>query len=134
MVNKTSTLLGPLEWRVLDALWARGTSATVRDLQPEFSDIAYTTLMTTLDRLHRKRVLTRTKAGRAFAYEPVYGRAAFDSRRATQALLAAVERGGPSATPVLSCFVEALGDHDEALLSELETLVRARRAHRENPE
>jgi len=90
--------------------------------------------MTTLDRLHRKRVLARTKEGRAFVYEPVHGRAAFDSRRATQALLAAVERGGPSATPVLSCFVEALGDHDEALLSELETLVRARRAHRENAE
>lgn len=134
MVNKTSTLLGPLEWRVLDALWARGASATVRDLQPEFSDIAYTTLMTTLDRLHRKRVLTRTKEGRAFAYEPVFSRAAFDSRRATQALLAAVARGGPSATPVLSCFVDALGDHDEALLNELETLVRARRAHRENAE
>ncbi len=49
MVNKTSTLLGPLEWRVLDALWARGAAATVRELQPEFSDIAYTTLMTTLD-------------------------------------------------------------------------------------
>ncbi len=134
MVDKTSTLLGPLEWRVLDALWARGTAATVRDLQPEFPDIAYTTLMTTLDRLHRKRVLTRTKEGRAFVYEPVYGRAAFDSRRATQALLAAVERGGPSATPVLSCFVEALGNYDEALLSELEILVRARRAHRENAE
>ena len=40
-------------------------------------------------------------------------RAAFDSGRATQKLLAAVERGGPSATPVLSCFVDALGKHDE---------------------
>ena len=47
-----------------------------------------------------------------------------------QELLAAVGRGGPSATPVLSCFVDALGKHDEALLTELEALVRARRAER----
>ena len=58
--------LGPLEWRVLEALWARTTIASVRDLQPEFPDIAYTTLMTTLDRLHRKGVLLREKNGRAF--------------------------------------------------------------------
>jgi len=126
-----ATLLGPLEWRVLDALWRHGAPATVRDLQPEFSGIAYTTLMTTLERLYRKQVLSRKKDGRAFLYAPVESRAAFDSGRATQALLAAVQRGGPSATPVLSCFVDALGKHDEALLTELEALVRARRADRE---
>ena len=123
------TLLGPLEWRVLDALWTRNTPATVRDLQPQFGEIAYTTLMTTLERLYRKQVLTRTRDGRAFVYAPRESRAAFDSGRATQELLAAVERGR-SATPVLSCFVDALGKHDEALLTELEALVRARRAER----
>jgi len=130
MTEMTSTVLGPLERRVLDALWRRAAPATVRDLQPAFPDIAYTTLMTTLDRLHRKHVLARTKVGRAFVYAPMESRAAFDSHRATRELLAAVERGGASATPVLSCFVDALGNHDEALLTELETLVRARRADR----
>jgi len=129
-----STRLGPLEWRVLDALWQRAAPATVRDLQPAFADIAYTTLMTTLDRLHRKHVLARTKHGRAFVYAPRVSRAMFDSGRATEALLAAVERSGPSATPVLSCFVDAIGNHDEALLAELEALVRARRAGREGAE
>jgi predicted transcriptional regulator len=131
MTEMTSTVLGPLERRVLDALWQRAAPATVRDLQPAFPEIAYTTLMTTLDRLHRKQVLARTKAGRAFVYEPLESRAAFDSQRATHALLAAVSRGGPSARPVLSCFVDALGNHDEALLTELERLVRARRAERD---
>lgn len=130
MTDVTSPLLGPLERRVLDALWRRAAPATVRGLQPAFPDIAYTTLMTTLERLHRKQLLTRTKDGRAFVYAPVESRAAFDSGRATQALLAAVERGGASATPVLSCFVDALGNHDEALLAELEALVRARRGDR----
>lgn len=132
MVDMTSTLLGPLERRVLDALWQRAAPATVRDLQPVFPDIAYTTLMTTMDRLHRKQVLSRTKDGRAFVYAPLESREAFDSGRATRALLAAVERGGASATPVLSCFVDALGKHDEALLAELEALVRARRADRDS--
>jgi predicted transcriptional regulator len=130
-MDAITTLVGPLEWRVLDALWKRAAPATVRDLQPEFQDIAYTTLMTTMDRLHRKRVLARTKQGRAFLYHPIDSRAAFDSQRATNALLAAVGRGGASATPVLSCFVDALGNHDEALLTELEALVRARRADRD---
>lgn len=130
LMTTASSVLGPLEWRVLDALWRRATPGTVRDLQPDFPEIAYTTLMTTLDRLYRKEILARTKAGRAFVYAPRQSRAAFDSHRATRALLAAVERGG-GARPVLSCFVEAIGNHDETLLAELETLVRARRAERE---
>ena len=66
---QATTRLGPLEWRVLDALWQRGTPGTVRDLQPAFADIAYTTLMTTLDRLHRKHVLTRSKLVSAYGAE-----------------------------------------------------------------
>lgn len=130
LMTTSSTVLGPLEWRVLDALWRRDAPGTVRDLQPDFPEIAYTTLMTTLDRLYRKEILARTKSGRAFVYAPRQSRAAFDSHRATHALLAAVERGG-GARPVLSCFVEAIGNHDEALLTELEALVRARRTERD---
>lgn len=125
-----ATLLGPLERKVLDALWARDAAATVRDLQPTFPAVAYTTLMTTMDRLYRKGILERAKAGRAFVYRPHQTRAAFDSHRATHALLAAVERGG-APEPVLSCFIDALGSHDEQLLDQLEALVRARRADRE---
>ena len=61
---------GPLERRVLDALWAHGHPACVRDLQDRFPGVAYTTLMTTLDRLFRKGVLHRHKEGRAFVYQP----------------------------------------------------------------
>ena len=71
------TRLGPLETRVLDALWTRGSASSVRDLHPAFPGIAYTTLMTTLDRLHRKGVLSRVKQGRAFLYAPVTSRDGF---------------------------------------------------------
>lgn len=120
--------LGPLERRVLEALWARSEWASVRDLQPEFREIAYTTLMTTLDRLYRKNMLARMKQGRAFLYQPRLTRPQFDSVRAVDALKVALEGDGAALTPLMSFFVDAVGDRDEELLDELEALVRARRA------
>jgi predicted transcriptional regulator len=124
----TAGPLGPLEWRVLEALWARAESASVRDLQPEFSEIAYTTLMTTLDRLYRKGVLERMKQGRAFFYLPRLTRQQFESARVADALKVALEGDAAELGPLLSFFVDAVGDRDRELLGELETLVRARRA------
>jgi len=123
--------LGPLEWRVLEALWLRPAPASVRDLQPDFPEIAYTTLMTTLDRLHRKDVLARTKHGRAFFYQPRLTRSEFESARVAHALRLALEGDGASLGPLLSCFVQAVGDRDEQWLDELESLVRTRRAELE---
>jgi predicted transcriptional regulator len=120
--------LGPLEWRVLEALWSRTTVASVRDLQPEFAEIAYTTLMTTLDRLYRKGVLRREKSGRAFLYQPRLSRAEFESARATAAVRMALAADDESAGLLLSFLVQAVSDRDHELLEELEALVRARRA------
>ncbi|MEZ5317893.1 MAG: BlaI/MecI/CopY family transcriptional regulator [Vicinamibacterales bacterium] len=120
-------LIGPLERKVLDALWARGDAASVRDLQPEFPAIAYTTLMTTLDRLHRKQVLDRVKRGRAFYYTPRQTRQEFESSRAAAALRRAIESDGTSLVPLMSFFVRAVGDHDREALDELEAMVRAKR-------
>lgn len=97
--------LGPLEQRVLDALWARGVNSRVRDLHASFPEIAYTTLMTTLDRLHRKGVVDRVVDGRAFAY---------------RARLTRTEA-------VLSFLVDEVGDLDANALDVLERLVRERR-------
>jgi predicted transcriptional regulator len=97
--------LGPLERRVLEALWGRGADARVRDLQPSFPGVAYTTLMTTLERLHRKGLLARITEGRAFAY----------TTRVTRAEAA------------LSFLYEEVGTLDAQALDELEQLVRARR-------
>ena len=104
---------GPLENRVLEALWARDTAACVRDLHPQFPQVAYTTLMTTLDRLYRKGALTRHKDGRAFYYRPTATRPELVSQ---------------IARPIISMFVENIGQRDRALLDELEALVRERRA------
>ena len=123
-------VLGPLESRVLEVLWERDAPAAVRDVAPAFPEAAYTTLMTTLERLARKGVLVRTKRGRAFEYQPRLSRSEFESERAAYALRHALQRGGASLAPIASCLIEAVGDRDRELLDELEALIAAKR--REN--
>jgi len=125
---------GPLETRLLEALWARDDPASVRDLQSDFPDAAYTTLMTTLERLFRKGALSRTKQGRAFYYRPRVTRAELDSARAAEALRAALSGDPASLGSLMSFFVEAVGERDRDLLDELEALVRSRRAELERHE
>ena len=123
-----ASLFGTLELRVLDVLWQRGEDATVRDVLPHFPNAAYTTVMTTMERLHRKGVLERRKAGRAFLYRPAQSREELESRiivRTLQPLLR------DNAEPVLSCLVDQVSRHDERLLDELERLVREKRRQQE---
>jgi predicted transcriptional regulator len=116
---------GPLEIRVLESLWRRTGFQSVRDLQPDFAGVAYTTLMTTLDRLYRKGFLNRVKAGRAFAYRPRYGREELASGIAANALTSLLKE--QSVRPVLSFFVEEVSRRDANLLDELARLVDEKR-------
>src|SRR6267143_3389724 len=66
-----SMALGKLERQVLDEAWRRG-EVSVREMFVAFDEqVAYTTLMTTLDRLYKKKLLARRKDGRAFLYSPL---------------------------------------------------------------
>jgi predicted transcriptional regulator len=67
-----------LEAVIMDRLWSWNRPATVRDVVDDLQasrSIAYTTVMTVMDNLHRKGVLTREKDGRAWRYVPVKTRA-----------------------------------------------------------
>ena len=121
---------GALELRVLDAVWRHGKEVAVRDIHPDFPGSAYTTLMTTLDRLHRKGVLERRKVGRAFAYRAVSSRQELESGLVTTALQSVLK--GASAQPILSFFVEEVSRQDDKLLDELERLVREKRRKQES--
>jgi predicted transcriptional regulator len=124
------TFFGRLEVRVLEVLWQRQLESSVRDLQGDFPTTAYTTLMTTLDRLHRKGVLERVKSGRAFLYSPRYTREELRLGLAQDALGAIL--GSPASSgPLLSFLVDAVSRHDRALLDELERLIAEKR--REQP-
>ncbi len=118
--------LGPLEGELLEWLWTRGSAATVREARAAFPEHAYTTLMTTLDRLHRKNVLERCRHGRAFAYAPRFSRAQWIGARASREFDDLLAAGGGHAM-ILSCFVNAVGRQDSRMLEELATLVQAER-------
>ena len=126
-LRQLESTFGPLEIRVLDALWARQTPACVRDLQPRFPGVAYTTLMTTLDRLFRKGTLSREKSGRAFFYRPKASRQELISKLAGSTFATLLPGDAASVRPILSMFVDSVSDRDHALLDDLEKLVRARR-------
>lgn len=118
-------MFGTLELRVLEALWRRPNGASVRDLQGDFPAAAYTTLMTTMDRLHRKGVLDREKSGRAFVYRTRYSREELEAEAAARAVGTLLGHG--QAQPILSWLVDTVSEHDARLLDELERLVRAKR-------
>ena len=118
--------LGPLEVRVLEHLWNLAAPATVRAVQGAFPDLAYTTVMTTMGRLHRKRVLERTLAGRAFVYRALVSKEQLAARIAAEEIVNVLPVDGPR-RPVLSMLLDAVHRHDAALLEELELLIHARR-------
>jgi len=69
--------LGDLERAVMDVLWASPEHLTVRQVHERLApdrDLAYTTVMTVLDRLSKKKVVTRTRDGRAWQYRPAASR------------------------------------------------------------
>lgn len=121
---------GPLEVQVLKAVWEGPGPATVRDLHASFPKIAYTTLMTTLDRLHKKGVLDRTKVSRAYAYVARFDRAETERKLAARSIeeLLGAARERRALEPLLSCFVDAVSDRDRLLLDDLERLLKAKRA------
>ena len=111
---------------MLDGLWAKG-SATVRELvEGGCQDLAYTTVMTTLDRLFKKGLLTRSEEGRAFRYAPRFSREEMHREVAGQAFRQLLDASPASSLP-LSFLVEILGERDQQLLDDLRKLVDRKR-------
>lgn len=121
-----STQLGPLEQQLLSALWLRGSS-TVRELLGD-SDIklAYTTVMTTLDRLYKKQLLDRVAEGRAFRYSPRYSKEELERAAVGETIRQLLGSGTPASLP-LSYLVEAVSQHDARLLDDLQRLLDQKR-------
>jgi predicted transcriptional regulator len=111
---------------MLDALWARGT-ATVRELVDDSCrDLAYTTVMTTLDRLFKKALLKRSEEGKAFRYAPRFSREQLHREAAGHALQQLLD-ASPASTLPLSFLVEILSERDAQLLDDLGKLVERKR-------
>lgn len=123
-----SLALGHLERQVLEEIWRRGETS-VRDIFISFNEqIAYTTLMTTLDRLYKKRLLSRRKDRRAFIYSALVSREEFEQGIAEDVIDGLLGRGASGVEPVLACIVDAISEHDRELLDELDRLIKEKRA------
>lgn len=119
--------LGRLELNVMDVLWARGRSSVREVVQGLSGRRAYTTIMTTLDRLFKKGLLDRQKSDRAFMYSPRLSRTEWERRRAGSLVSGFLAGPQPSRDLLVSCFLDAVGEHDAVLLDELERKIRRKR-------
>jgi predicted transcriptional regulator len=116
---------GELEAVVMDRVWDHDGPVTVRDLFDELREarpIAYTTVMSTMDNLHRKGWLARERDGKAYRYTAVASREEYSARLMREAL---AEAGDAEA--VLSHFVASMdGDQAEALRAVLDKFAGGR--------
>jgi predicted transcriptional regulator len=119
--------LGALELALMEILWSEGESS-VRDVVPRLSrPLAYTTVMTTLDRLFKKGLLDRHKSDRAFLYRPRLSRQEWERQCAGRLVAGFLSGPNPSPELLLSCLLDAVGEHDARLLDDLEKKIRSRR-------
>jgi predicted transcriptional regulator len=124
-LQQAGVALGSLENEVMDAVWACGGELRVRDVHARFQGrLAYTTVMTTMDRLFKKGLLERRMDGRAFLYcaRVTRQQLAFDAGAGLIRGLLASE-----GEPALSFLVDAVTERDRAMLDRLERLVREKK-------
>ncbi len=126
--------LGKLERETIKEVWKQ-SEVSVRVVETAFSErVAYTTIMTTLDRLYKKGLLKRRKEGRAFLYSARYSPEELERGVTEDVISSLLDAGTERVEPVLACIVDAVSEHDRVLLDDLERLVREKRRSLENAE
>ena len=117
---------GHLERDVMEIMW-QVDAVSVRDVQQRLPRTpAYTTVMTTLDRLFKKGFVGRVRQGRAFVYTAAHSREQVEAA-VTAGLLTGFLEESSRAVPLLSNLVDVVAEQDEALLDQLDALVREKR-------
>jgi predicted transcriptional regulator len=107
---------GELEAVIMDRLWEWGRPALVREMVDDLRrerGIAYTTVLTVMENLHRKGWLRRERDGRAWRYEPTGSRSGY-----TAALMNDALDTSPDRRTALAHFVLQMSPRDAALLRE----------------
>jgi predicted transcriptional regulator len=121
-------VLGELQTAVMETLW-REPDLTVTEVEQRLQkkrEIAHTTVLTTLDRMHHKGLLLREKKGKAFVYAPRFSREEFERGIAEEILSALLSQ---FTEPALSAFVELISEDGEKL-DQLEDLIRQKKARK----
>ena len=120
-------ILGDLETDVMEAIWARG-QATVHDVHERLAaanrELAYTTVMTVMSRLADKGLLEKRKDGAAYVYMPAASKEEF-TRRTVGTVLS--ELLDDFSAPVMSQFLELVGEQDDAAIEALAKAIEEKR-------
>jgi len=119
--------LGVLERQVMNLVWETGEINVREACERLGTTVAYTTVMTTMDRLFKKRLLARRKVGRAFVYAAAATRDQLEGAVASELVQSLLQQHGGEPLPLLSSLVDAVSDRDRALLDELERLIHEKR-------
>lgn len=117
--------MGELERAVMEVLWDRGEPAVVRDVARALAEreLAYTTVMTVLDRLAKKGFVHRERAGRAWRYEPANSREGYVAQLMLDALALTGDRDA-----ALTRFANSVSTPEAEVLSQ--ALASVRRSNR----
>lgn len=119
--------LGTLERQMLIEIRQNGEMSVRQIWENGGETMAYTTIMTTLDRLYKKGLLDRRKVSRAFYYSAKYSAAELEHTVAQDVISVLLETATDRVEPVLACIVDAVSDRDRLYLDELERLVQEKR-------
>src|SRR5262245_21323386 len=115
-VSVKNIWLGPLETRIMDVIWDRGHSS-VREVMLSVGPLAYTTVMTTMARLHEKGLLDRYEEGRTFVDRPRFTKERW-RRNFTKAFLDAFFSQSFGPDLLISTLLDTAQMRDEAVLAE----------------
>ncbi|HEV2864742.1 MAG TPA: BlaI/MecI/CopY family transcriptional regulator [Pyrinomonadaceae bacterium] len=119
--------LGRLERAALEEAWGRG-EVSAGDIYHAYEQrTAYTTWMTTLDRLYKKGLLARRKSGRAYVYSPRVSREDFERGVAEDVIDGLFEGDAVKVEPLLACIVDTVTERDRSLLDKLQALVEEKK-------
>jgi predicted transcriptional regulator len=119
MASRSARSRGALEREIIALLATAGRPVTPADVRAELpGDLAYTTVMTTLSRLHAKGAIERTQQGRAYAYSLTGGAETARVNVTAHQMLKLLDHDSDRAA-VLARFVGDLQPEDEALLADL---------------
>ena len=126
-MGSRTLVLGRLEALVMECLWRSDDALSVREVAGRLNGPwAYTTLMTTLDRLFKKNLASREPLGRAFVYRARLSRTDLGVQ-ALKSAVSDIDAGTGTRELALVALVDALESRDPEWLDSLDRLVREKK-------
>jgi predicted transcriptional regulator len=132
VLSRNAYVLGSREQEVMRLLWLTGDASVQQVADKLSSSLAYTTVMTILDRLFKKGLLRRKKKERAFVYAPAITASQLERDRAAYLINHFLSNSGAQPEILLSSLVDAVDRYDTTLLDQLEQKIRATRERIDN--